>query len=194
MPQDNTLGYEASGEMGDGEEFMLDATTDVKVTYSAEATSFHVNAGTDNADHIKNQPRLINFSGVISNDLGLGDFLLSLISDGESSPATLYHTQLTKNLKNKVLFSVYIPNVGVINNCSVTRCAFRSDVKLYNSFEVSLELKEIRVPEDASEQPSAETKDVVAKEQTKAAQPTQEVATPANVSTASPVNPTAVAK
>lgn len=201
VPQEQAMGYTNSGKMEGKIELLLDATTDVQVSYGAEVTTYFVNDKTDNTDHIRNQPRTISFNGVISNDLGLVDFVKSLasgggmgalnlgvatnidgkVSDDSSHPATLYNTRITESMKEKQMFSVYIPNIGVINNCAITRCTFRTDVTLWNSFSVSMELKEIRIPEESTSVPSVATSDTVSKTQTSSSGTTKVTAPPANV-------------
>lgn len=191
VPQNTSEGYRTGKTLGDGVELLLDANEEVSVTYGAETSSHFVNAGTDNTDQVHNQPRVINFSGIISNDLGLGDFIKNLQGESVEDKATLYHEVISSSIKKKLMFGVYIPNIGVINNCIITRCKFSTDHTKYNAFAVSMEMKEIRLPENTVGSPTEVVSDVVPAEQTKSAQTTEKVSPPADVASGSLVNPVA---
>ncbi len=191
--QDKSQGYVRSSSIVSDELIMLDATTEVSVNYSSDVTSYFVNAGTDSADHIKNNPRVINFSGVISNDTGVVDFVRDLVKGQDSAPAILYHTKLKEAMENKALFRVSVPNVGVINNCVLTQCSFRTNARHYNAFEVTIELKEIRLPQAATAKPTSNVVEVVPEEKDLTAEPTVKKSVPAVVKKGALDNPQTVA-
>ncbi|EDL53762.1 hypothetical protein VSAK1_26340 [Vibrio mediterranei AK1] len=191
VPEGIGLGYNATGRPDATESpLLLDATSEVSVRYQTEVTNYYVNSGTDNTDHMKNHPRVISFSGVISDDLGLSEFVRSLSGTSESNPATAYQATIAKAIEDKQLFSVTIPKVGSINNCAITSCTFVTNKNLYNAFEVRLTLKEIRLALDSVNSPTIEVADTVATEKsssgggTERVEPLPDVSSPASDDTA----------
>ena len=158
--------------------YMLDATQDATVTYSTKVTSFYVNNRSDTSDHVKNNPRVVNFNGVVSNDLGIADFVKEVATGSGTSlsePATIYQANIERAIAEKQVFTVSIPNIPPIANCVIERASFHTNKNLHNSFRVSMTLKEIQVPESATGLASVEERDVLAGEQTAAPSPTQKV-------------------
>jgi hypothetical protein len=173
--QDPEKGY--APKLQDGVvEIVLDATTQAEVQYSNEITNFYVSSGTDNTDHMRTQPREISFSGVISNEQGLVDFIQAggYSSKNDSAAAQKYHETIKTAVEEKALFTVSIPNVGTIFNCGVTSATFSTDSQHYNAFKVRMAFKEIRLPKDITEVATVEVADQVAKESQQSATPPTE--------------------
>ncbi|TOA17890.1 hypothetical protein CGK32_22955, partial [Vibrio parahaemolyticus] len=180
---ENTLGFGEWSETDTnyhGAELVLDATSNVKIRYAADATNFHVNSNTDSTDHVKLQPRIVTFDGVISNDAGLVEFIGDALGVLEPNTAKGYHQRIRDAFMAKRLWAAYIPNVGVINNCVITNAVFQTDKNLLNAFKVSLVLKEIRVAEDGLGSPMKAYEDVTAPEQVKSNATTTKISAPLN--------------
>lgn len=179
VPEISGSGYNSSGVPSQNESpLLLDATSEVSITYQTQVTNYYVNSGQDNTDNVQNQPRLISFSGVISDDEGLYSFITSRAGGSETHKATTYQQVIASAVRDKELFSVHIPNVGVITNCVITNCRFSTNKNRYNAFEVSISLKEIRLADEKPDNPDITVVDTLTDEKAGSGGGTEKVETP----------------
>jgi len=130
--------------------FELSATTDISVAISNSLSQYPIEDGTLLTDHVIESPKIISFSGIVTDVASLsvntGSDKQPFRTDTQADLVKQYIETLEQKIADRETFSIYFSNIlKPVKNCFITRFSFSKNNTLGGeAWEISLEATRVR--------------------------------------------------